>query len=79
MFSRRGFLSTLAAGLTVSAVKPTWSLAADAPEIESSRDGPVGLRLWSLREYGPRGPAVHPAERRVPFERRALSAEVLNR
>ncbi len=54
MSSRRDFLSTLAAGLTVSALKPTWSLAADAPEIESSLNGPIGLQLYSLREYGPK-------------------------
>jgi len=45
MSSRRGFLSTLAAGLTVSAVKPT-----------SSLDGPISLQLWNLREYGPKDP-----------------------
>lgn len=54
MSSRREFLSTLAAGLTVAAVKPEWSLAADAPEIKSSLNGPIGLQLWSLREYGPK-------------------------
>jgi len=54
MSSRRDFLSTLAAGLTVSALKPTWSLAVDAPEIKSSLNGPIGLQLYSLREYGPK-------------------------
>lgn len=54
MSSRRDFLSTLAAGLTISALKPTRSLAADAPEIKTSLNGPVGLQLYSLREYGPK-------------------------
>ena len=54
MSSRRDFLSTLAAGVTLSALKPTWSLGADAPEIKSSLNGPIGLQLYSLREYGPK-------------------------
>jgi sugar phosphate isomerase/epimerase len=54
MSSRREFLSTLAAGLTASAMKPASSLAADAPEIKSSLNGPIGLQLYSLREYGPK-------------------------
>src|ERR1700730_14771079 len=54
MSSRREFLSTVAAGLTASAMKPTWAWAADAPEIKSSLNGPIGLQLWSLREYLPK-------------------------
>ena len=54
MSSRRDFLSTLAAGVTLSALKPTWSLGVDAPEIKSSLNGPIGLQLYSLREYGPK-------------------------
>jgi sugar phosphate isomerase/epimerase len=54
MSSRREFLSTLAAGLTASALKPAWTLGADAPEIKSRLNGPIGLQLYSLREYGPK-------------------------
>src|ERR1700737_1344208 len=54
MSSRREFLSTVAAGLTASAMKPTWAWAADAPEIKSPLNGPIGLQLWSLREYLPK-------------------------
>jgi len=54
MSSRREFLSTLTAGLTVATLKPTWSSAADAPEIKSSLNGPIGLQLYSLRDYGPK-------------------------
>jgi len=54
MSSRREFLSTLAAGLTASAMKPSGALGADAPEIESHLNGPIGLQLYSLREYGPK-------------------------
>lgn len=53
MSSRREFLSTLGAGLTASALKPAWALGADAPEIKSRLNGPIGLQLYSLREYGP--------------------------
>jgi sugar phosphate isomerase/epimerase len=53
MSSRREFLSTLAAGLAVSSLKPGRALGADAPEIKSSLNGPIGLQLYSLREYGP--------------------------
>jgi sugar phosphate isomerase/epimerase len=53
MSSRREFLSTLAAGLTASAMRPTLALAAEAPEIKSSLNGPIGLQLWSLRDYLP--------------------------
>ena len=54
MSSRREFLSTLAVGLTASAMRPAWALAADAPEIKSSLNAPIGLQLYSLREYGPK-------------------------
>jgi sugar phosphate isomerase/epimerase len=55
MRSRRGFLAG-AAALTVSALRPRLSLA-DAgvrPEIKTALNGPVGLQLWSLREYLPK-------------------------
>src|SRR5438093_9649304 len=54
MSSRREFLSTLAAGLAASSLKPGRVLGADAPEIKSSLNGPIGLQLYSLREYGPK-------------------------
>jgi sugar phosphate isomerase/epimerase len=54
MTSRREFLTTLAAGVAVSAMRPSGALGADAPEIKSSLGGPIGLQLWSLREYGPK-------------------------
>ena len=54
MSSRREFLTTLAAGLTASAMKPAGARGADAPEIKSGLNGPVGLQLYSLREYGPK-------------------------
>ncbi|HEY2944719.1 MAG TPA: sugar phosphate isomerase/epimerase [Vicinamibacteria bacterium] len=54
MSSRREFLSTLAAGLAVSSLKPGRALGADAPEIKSSLNGPIGLQLYSLREDLPK-------------------------
>jgi sugar phosphate isomerase/epimerase len=54
MSSRRDFLTTVAAGLGASTLVPAWAHAADAKEIKSSLGGPIGLQLWSLREYGPK-------------------------
>ena len=54
MSSRREFLSTVAAGLTASALRPAWSFGAEAPEIKTPLNGPVGLQLWSLREFLPK-------------------------
>jgi sugar phosphate isomerase/epimerase len=51
MHSRRQFLTTLAAGIGASAAAPTWITAQQ--EIKTSLSGPVGLQLWSLREYLP--------------------------
>jgi sugar phosphate isomerase/epimerase len=51
MSSRREFLSSMAAGLTASALRPAWALGA---EIQSPLNGPIGLQLWSLREYLPK-------------------------
>jgi sugar phosphate isomerase/epimerase len=48
MYSRRQFLTTLAA----SAAAPHWALAQD--EIKTALNGPVGLQLWSLRDYLPK-------------------------
>jgi sugar phosphate isomerase/epimerase len=46
--SRRAFLATIAA----AAASPLW--AAQAREIKTALNGPVGLQLWSLREYLPK-------------------------
>ena len=54
MTSRRTFLTTTAAGLGASALRPSWALAADRAEIKTALNGPVGLQLWSLREYLPK-------------------------
>jgi sugar phosphate isomerase/epimerase len=50
MHSRREFLTTLAAGLTLPRLADQ---AADAPH-KTALNGPVGLQLWSLREYLPK-------------------------
>ncbi len=52
MHSRRTFLTTLAAGIGASAVVPKWVAAQE--EIKTTLNGPVGLQLWSLREYLPK-------------------------
>jgi sugar phosphate isomerase/epimerase len=54
MSSRRDFLTTMAAGLTAAAITDRWALAADGPTIKSPVNGPIGLQLWSLREYLPK-------------------------
>jgi sugar phosphate isomerase/epimerase len=51
MTSRRGFLTTLAVGLGASGLRPGWAWATDRTEIKTVLNGPVGLQLWSLREY----------------------------
>lgn len=51
MSSRREFLSSLLAGLTAPALRPAWAAGA---EIRSPLNGPIGLQLWSLREYLPK-------------------------
>lgn len=51
MQSRRRFLATLAAGLGSSMAIPR---PAAAQEIKTTLNGPVGLQLWSLREYLPK-------------------------
>ena len=53
MPSRRDFLTTMAAGLTVSALADRWATAY-AASIKSPVSGPIGLQLWSLREYLPK-------------------------
>ncbi|PYR94379.1 MAG: sugar phosphate isomerase [Acidobacteria bacterium] len=52
MYNRREFLSTIAVGFAASAVAPRRAAAQD--EIKTSLNGPVGLQLWSLREYLPK-------------------------
>jgi sugar phosphate isomerase/epimerase len=59
MHSRRTFLTAVAAGLGASAVAPpSWTAstttAASQDEIKTALNGPVGLQLWSLREYLPK-------------------------
>src|SRR4051812_6725753 len=56
MPSRREFLTTIAAGLGAAAVAPPWAAGqgGSAPEIQTALNGPVGLQLWSLREYLPK-------------------------
>jgi sugar phosphate isomerase/epimerase len=51
MQSRREFLTTIAVGIGASAVAPAWAAPQD---IHPSLNGPVGLQLWSLREYLPK-------------------------
>lgn len=53
MSSRREFLSTIAAGLTASALRPERARA-EPLEIASPLNGAIGLQLWSLREYLPK-------------------------
>lgn len=58
MQSRRDFLSTIAIGLGSPSLMrfheaTAWS-AASQDEIKTSLNGPVGLQLWSLREYLPK-------------------------
>jgi sugar phosphate isomerase/epimerase len=52
MPSRRKFLSTLAAASGAAAVPRRWASSQD--EIKTALNGPVGLQLWSLREYLPK-------------------------
>lgn len=54
MRSRRNFLTTVVAGLGASALRPTAALVADHAAIKTVLNGPVGLQLWSLREYLPK-------------------------
>jgi len=51
MWSRREFLSSVAAGLAVPAAGRSW--LAPQSEIKTVLIGPVGLQMWSLREYLP--------------------------
>lgn len=52
MTSRREFLTTMAAGLGGSALSGRWARAAAEPAaIKSPVNGPIGVQLWSVREY----------------------------
>jgi len=51
MATRRTFLTTLGVG---AAALHGRVLAAERGEIKTALNGPVGLQLWSLREYGPK-------------------------
>jgi hypothetical protein len=51
-WSRRHFIGSLAAGLSVPAGGLAWRAPQD--EIRTALNGPVGLQMWSLREYLPK-------------------------
>jgi sugar phosphate isomerase/epimerase len=52
MITRREALTTLAAAAGVSAISPRAALA--QRDLRTTLNGPVGLQLWSLREYLPK-------------------------
>lgn len=52
MWSRRQFLSTVAAGLAAPVGARQWLNAQD--EIKTVLNGPVGVQMWSFREYLPK-------------------------
>src|SRR5688572_22038744 len=52
VWSRRDFLGSLAAGVVLPAGARAWQSPQD--EIRTALNGPVGLQLWSLREYLPK-------------------------
>lgn len=52
MFSRRHFLSTLAAGAAAPAGLRAWLSSQE--EIKTVLNGPVGVQMWSFREYLPK-------------------------
>lgn len=54
MQSRRDFLAGMAVGLGATALGSTRGWAADKVEIKTALKRPVGLQLWSLREYLPK-------------------------
>jgi sugar phosphate isomerase/epimerase len=54
MSSRREFLTSMAAGAGAAAIAPTWAATDDRPEIKSALNGPIGLQLYSLRDYLPK-------------------------
>jgi sugar phosphate isomerase/epimerase len=56
MTSRRAFLGAMTAGLGAAAFGDKSAFAADAlpPEVKTSLGAPVGLQLYSLRDYAPK-------------------------
>ena len=52
MWSRREFLSTVAAGVALHAGPRAWMAPQD--DITTVLNGPVGVQMWSLREYLPK-------------------------
>ena len=54
MSTRRDFLGAVAAGIGASTAFPASALASAKAEIKTTLNGPVGLQLWSLREYLPK-------------------------
>jgi sugar phosphate isomerase/epimerase len=52
MYSRRTFLTSMTAGFGISVIAPRWVVGQE--EIKTVLNGPVGLQLWSLREYLPK-------------------------
>ena len=54
MPSRREFLTTVAVGVGAAALAPEWASAAEGHTIKSPLNGPIGLQLYSLREYLPK-------------------------
>ena len=49
MPSRRSFLTSLAAGAGLAAVRPAFGVTPLAPEVKTALNGPIGLQLWSLK------------------------------
>jgi sugar phosphate isomerase/epimerase len=49
MPSRRSFMTSLAVGAGVAAVRPVFGVTPVPPEVKTVLNGPVGLQLWSLR------------------------------
>jgi sugar phosphate isomerase/epimerase len=52
MWSRRHFLSTVAAGLAAPAGVRAWRAPQD--DFKTALNAPIGLQMWSLREYLPK-------------------------
>src|SRR3989442_15080337 len=51
MSSRRDFLTPVAPGLGASGIRPAWARAAQRSEIKSPLENPIGVQLYSFREY----------------------------
>src|SRR5262245_53289946 len=79
MGTRREFLTRVAAGVGAAALGPTFAAGADKAAIKTSLNGPVGLQLWSLREYGPKDLAGTLAKARAMGFREVESAGLWDR